>query len=128
MDRAQYERGLAVRREMLGAEYVDGALDSAGTFGEPFQDLVNEFCYGAVWARPGMPRATRSLLTLVILCALNRPDELRMHLRAALRNGTAREDILEAFLQVTLYCGMPAGRDAFAAAKSVFAVADAEGK
>jgi 4-carboxymuconolactone decarboxylase len=126
VDRKRYEEGLAVRREMLGAQYVDRAMEGAGSFGAPFQDLVNEFCYGAAWARPGMPRATRSLITLAILCALNRPDELRMHLRAALRNGTSREDILETFVQVTLYCGMPAGRDAFAAAKAVFEAVDSE--
>jgi 4-carboxymuconolactone decarboxylase len=120
MDRKRYNQGLALRREMLGGDHVDRSMDNATDFDRPFQDLVNEFCYGALWARPDLPRSTRSLVNIGLLCALNKGAELRMHLRAALRNGASRDEIREVLLQVALYCGMPAGRDAFATANEVF--------
>ena len=127
MDKATYEKGLAVRRAVLGDEYVDAALKSTDDFNRPLQDMLNEYCWGALWGREGLPRKTRSMLNLAMLCALNRPHELRMHLKGALRNGVTREEIREVLLQVAIYCGVPAGVDAFRTAKEVLAEVDAAG-
>ena len=107
-----YDRGLEIRREVLGREYVDAALESAGELGRPLQELVTEFCWGALWGRPGLERKTRSLLNIGLLSALNRPHELQLHTRGALRNGCSEEEIVEVVLQVAVYCGVPAGVDA----------------
>jgi 4-carboxymuconolactone decarboxylase len=115
-----YEEGLAVRREVLGDEYVDRALASADSFTGELQDFVTEWCWGGIWTRPGLPRKTRSLLNLAMLAALNRPHEIKMHVRGALKNGVTREEIAEVFLQAGVYAGAPAAVDAFRGAKEVF--------
>jgi 4-carboxymuconolactone decarboxylase len=115
----QFEDGLAVRREVLGAAYVDKALAETDDFTRPLQELVTEYCWGAVWTRPGLPRKTRSLLNLAMLTALNRPHEVRLHVRGALRNGCTRAEIMETLLQAAIYCGVPAAIDSFRVAKEV---------
>jgi 4-carboxymuconolactone decarboxylase len=120
-----YETGLAVRREVLGAEHVDRALATADEFNRPFQELITEYAWGAVWARPGLDRRTRSLLNLAMLTALNRSHELELHVRAALRNGVSREEIREVFLQTAIYAGVPAANESFRIARKVFAEVDA---
>ncbi|MGF1609625.1 MAG: 4-carboxymuconolactone decarboxylase [Kiloniellales bacterium] len=121
MDEKRYDAGLAVRRAVLGEDYVDRALAGADDFNRPFQELVTEYCWGAVWARPGLPRQTRSLLNLAMLTALNRPHEVRIHLRGALNNGCSKEEIQEVLLQAAIYCGVPAALDSFRIAREVFA-------
>ena len=107
----RYERGLEIRREVLGAEYVDSALASADELSRPLQKLVTEYCWGELWARPGLPRKTRSLLNIGILTALNRPRELQLHTGGALRNGCTESEIVEVVLQTAVYCGVPAAVD-----------------
>jgi 4-carboxymuconolactone decarboxylase len=119
-----FERGLAIRRQVLGAEYVDKAIASADDFNMPMQQLVTEACWGAVWGREGLDRKTRSLLNLAMISALNRPHELKLHIVGALNNGVTRSEIREVFLQVAAYCGMPAAVDAFRIARDVFAERD----
>jgi len=116
----RYDRGLEIRREVLGTEYVDAAIASADELSRPLQELVTEYCWGEVWGRPGLERKTRSFINLAMIAALNRPHELRLHIRAAMTNGLTKEDIKEVFLQVAIYCGIPAGIDSFRAAKEVF--------
>ena len=120
-DRERHEKGLAVRREVLGDTHVDRGLAGRNAFNEPFQDLVTRFAWGEIWTRPGLPRETRSLLTLAMLVALNRSDEFRLHVRAALRNGVTRQQIQEVLLQSAVYCGVPAANTAFHLAEEVFA-------
>ena len=124
MDRKRFEDGLAVRREVLGAAYVDKALADADDFTRPLQELVTEYCWGAVWGREGLDKKTRSLLNLAMISCLNRPHELRLHIAGALTNGVSREEIREVFMQVAIYAGVPAGVDSFRAAKEVFAQLD----
>jgi 4-carboxymuconolactone decarboxylase len=119
MNDSTYEQGMEIRRAVVGDEYVDGALAAAGELGAPLQDLVTEYCWGAVWGRPGLERKTRSLINIAMISALNRPDELRAHLRGALRNGVTPEEIREVFLQVAAYCGFPAALDGFKTARAV---------
>ncbi|WP_238009366.1 carboxymuconolactone decarboxylase family protein [Dactylosporangium sp. AC04546] len=114
----QYEAGMVVRREVLGDEYVDRALANATEFSAELQTFVTEYCWGGVWTRDGLPRATRSLLNLAMITALNRPHELRAHVIGALRNGCTEEQIREVLLQATVYCGVPAGVDAFRVASA----------
>ena len=121
MDSKRFEEGLAVRREVLGSDYVDKAIASADELTRPLQNLITEYCWGEVWTRPGLPRKTRSLINLAMLTALNRSHELRLHLRGALNNGCSREEIMEVFLQTLIYCGAPAAIDSFRAARDVFA-------
>jgi 4-carboxymuconolactone decarboxylase len=116
----RYDEGLAVRREVLGAEYVDKAIADADELTRPLQELVTEYCWGTVWTRPGLPRKTRSLINLAMLTALNRPHEVRLHLRGALRNGCTKEEIMEVLLQSAIYCGVPAAIDSVRIAKEVF--------
>ena len=116
-----YDKGLEIRRAVLGAEYVDRAINSADDFNQPMQELVTEYCWGSVWGRPGLPRRTRSLLNLAMLSALNRPHELKLHLRGALTNGVTQNEIREVFLQVAIYCGVPSAIDAYRTAREVFA-------
>lgn len=111
--------GLEVRRDVLGAEHVDRSLAQASAFARPMQELVTEYCWGAVWARPGLERKTRSLLNLAMLTALDRPHELRLHLRGALKNGVTAKEIQEVLLQAAVYCGVPAAMDAFRTAEDV---------
>jgi 4-carboxymuconolactone decarboxylase len=120
-----FERGLAVRREVLGTEYVERSLQSADDFTRPLQEMVTTYAWGGIWTRPGLPRKSRSLITLAMLSALNRPTELKLHVRGALANGVTRAEIQEVFLQVGVYCGMPAALEAFRAAREVFAELDA---
>ena len=127
MSKEVFERGLEIRKSVLGKEFVEKSLASADDFNRPMQELVTEYCWGAVWGREGLPKKTRSMLNLAMLCALNRPHELRMHLKGALRNGVTREEIREVLLQVAIYCGVPAGVDAFRTAKEVLAEVDAAG-
>jgi 4-carboxymuconolactone decarboxylase len=114
-----FERGLKVRKKVLGDSYVERSLESADDFNMPFQRLVTEYAWGAVWARDGLPLKTRSLLNLAMLAALNRPEELKLHLRGALRNGVTEDEIREVFLQVAIYCGAPAAMDAFRVAREM---------
>ena len=121
-----FEKGLQIRREVLGAEHVDASLSKADDFNRPLQELVTEYCWGAVWGRPGLDRKTRSLINLAMLTALNRPHEVKLHVRGALRNGCSRSDIMEVLLQAAIYCGVPAAIDSSRAAKEAFKEADAE--
>ena len=114
-----YEEGLRVRREVLGAEYVDKAVASATDFNREFQELVTEYCWGKVWTRPGLDRKTRSLMNIAMLTALNRPHEVALHVRGALNNGCTRDDIKEVLLQTAIYCGVPAAVDSFRIAREV---------
>jgi 4-carboxymuconolactone decarboxylase len=120
MSQDLYEAGLAVRREVAGAEFVDAALASADDFTQPMQDFVTEFCWGAVWTRPGLDRRSRSILNIGMLAAANRPDELAGHIKGALTNGLTKQEIQELLLQISIYLGMPAGLGAFRVAKKVF--------
>ena len=120
MDKEMFEKGLSIRRAVLGAEYVDKAIATANDFNRPLQELVTQYCWGEVWGRPGLERKTRSFINLAMIAALNRPHELRLHIKAAMTNGLTKEDIKEVFLQVAIYCGIPAGIDSFRAAKEVF--------
>jgi 4-carboxymuconolactone decarboxylase len=124
MDKATFERGLEIRKSVLGKEFVENSIKSADEFNMPMQELVTEYCWGAVWGREELPKKTRSMLNLAMLSALNRPHELKMHLRGALRNGVSRAEIREVLLQVAIYCGVPAGVDAFRNAREVFAEID----
>ncbi len=124
MTNDMFERGLEIRKSVLGKEFVEKSISSADDFNRPMQELVTEYCWGAVWGREGLSKKTRSMLNLAMLCALNRPHELRMHLAGALRNGVTREEIREVLLQVAIYCGVPAGVDAFRNAREVFAEID----
>jgi 4-carboxymuconolactone decarboxylase len=120
-----FETGLAVRRDVLGADYVDRSIQSADDFNRPLQDLITEYCWGAVWARPGLPRKIRSLINLAMLTALNRSHELELHVRGALTNGVTRDEIREVFLQTAIYCGVPAAMESFRTARKVFDELDA---
>lgn len=115
------EAGVGVRQEVLGAEHVQRSLAKATSFGKPMQELVTEYCWGAVWARDGLDRRSRSILNLGMLTALGRTHELRIHLRGALNNGVTPTEIREALLQAMIYCGVPAGMEAFRAAEEVLA-------
>lgn len=120
MNRELFDQGLKTRREVLGADYVDRAIAAADDFSRPMQELVTQYCWGDVWNRPGLDRRTRSLLNLAMLGALNRPHELELHVRGALNNGVTKEEIAEVFLQLAVYCGVPAGVDAFRTARRAF--------
>jgi 4-carboxymuconolactone decarboxylase len=127
MSSERYEAGLAVRRAVLGTAYVDKALAAADSFSQPLQELVTENAWGTVWTREGLSRRDRSLITVAMLIALNRPHEIKLHLRGALNNGLSREEIRELLLQAGVYCGMPAAVDAFRIARELFAEIDAGG-
>jgi 4-carboxymuconolactone decarboxylase len=115
-----YERGLKVRREVLGAAYVDKALSGADDFTRHLQDWVTAHCWGTVWTRAGLPRKTRSMLNLALLSALGRSHELKVHLRGAITNGVTKDEIAEVFLHTGTYCGAPVAVEGFRAAKEVF--------
>ena len=116
MSSEKYAQGMAVRREVLGDDYVDKAISSAPDFTKPLQDLVTENCWGEIWTRSAIPKKTRSLITIAMLAALKTPAELKAHVRGALRNGCTVHEIQEVLLQATVYCGVPAGVEAFRAA------------
>ena len=124
MDRDTYQRGLEIRSEVLGEEYVERALANADDFTKPLQDLVTEYCWGAVWGREELPRKTRSMLNLAMISILNRPHELRVHIKGALVNGVSKDEIREVFMQVAIYAGVPAGVDSFRIAREVFTELD----
>jgi 4-carboxymuconolactone decarboxylase len=115
-----FERGLAVRREVLGDEYVNSSLARTEPFDLEFQKYVTEFCWGSVWTRDGLPRQVRSLLNVAIMTAINRPHELELHTRGALRNGCTIAEIQETIMQVTAYCGVPAALDGLRVVRAVF--------
>jgi 4-carboxymuconolactone decarboxylase len=121
MTSEMFDRGLAKRREVLGAEHVDRSLAQVSDFSRPIQELVTEYCWGAVWGRDGLPSATRSLLNLAMLTALNRPHELAVHVRGALTNGVTVEEIQETLLQTAVYVGVPAALESFRIADRVIA-------
>ncbi|MCG6928960.1 MAG: 4-carboxymuconolactone decarboxylase [Desulfofustis sp.] len=120
MDKEMFDKGLAVRRDVLGAEYVDGALRAADDFAMPMQELVTQYCWGEIWTRPALDRKTRSIINLAMLTALNRPHEIKLHLRGAINNGLTKEEIREVLLQTAIYCGVPAAIDSFRIAREVF--------
>jgi 4-carboxymuconolactone decarboxylase len=126
MDKQLFDRGLATRREVLGAEYVDASIRNADAFNREMQELVTQYCWGDIWNRPGLDRRSRSLLNLGMLTALNRPHELKLHVRGALNNGVTREEIKEVFLQSAIYCGVPAALDSFRVAREVFKEVDGQ--
>jgi 4-carboxymuconolactone decarboxylase len=116
-----FKRGLEIRKSVLGAEWVEKSIASADDFNMPMQRLVTEYCWGAIWGREELPKKTRSMLNLAMLCALNRPHELKMHIGGALRNGVSKAEIREVLLQVAIYCGVPAGVEGFRVARETFA-------
>jgi 4-carboxymuconolactone decarboxylase len=120
MDQKTYEKGLKVRTAVLGEEYVNKSIHSADEFNKPFQELVTEYCWGAVWGRETLPLKTRSMLNLVMIATLNRPHELKLHIRGALRNGVTKDEIREIFMQLAIYAGVPAAVDSFRLAREVF--------
>jgi len=117
MDKETYERGLEIRKSVLGKEFVEKSIASADDFNRPLQELVTEYCWGAVWGREGLNKKTRSIINLAMISALNRPHELKMHVKGALRNGLTKEEIREVLLQVGIYCGVPAAVDSFRVAR-----------
>ena len=126
MNQELFDQGLATRKAVLGDAYVERSLAGADEFSLPMQELVTQYCWGDVWNRPGLEKAQRSLINLAMISALNRPHELKVHVRGAIRNGVTKEQIQEVFLQVAIYCGAPAGLESFRLAREVFAELDAE--
>ena len=120
-DRERYDKGMEVRRAVLGDDHVNRSLQDVDDFNREFQDLITRYAWGEIWARPGLTRRSRSLIVIGTMVALNRPDELRLHLRAAFNNGVTRDEIKEVLLQSAIYCGVPAANSAFHAAEEVFA-------
>ena len=125
-DQELRDKGMQVRRAVLGEAHLQRMQDSLTPLNAEFQDLITRYAWGEIWTRPGLPRHTRSMLTISMLVALNREEELRMHLRAAANNGVSRDEIKEVLLQAAIYCGVPAANSAFKAAQEVFAAVDAE--
>jgi 4-carboxymuconolactone decarboxylase len=125
-DRERYQEGMAARRAVLGDAHVDKSLKSANEFNQEFQDLITRYAWGEIWTRPGLPRHARSLIVIATLVALNRTEELRLHIPAAFNNGVTRDEIKEVLLQTAIYCGVPAARSAFHTVEAVFAEIDAK--
>ena len=121
MNKEAFEKGLKTRREVLGAEYVDSSIKNAGDFNMPMQELVTEYCWNDIWNRPGLDRRSSSTINLSMLTALNRPHELKLHLKGAINNGLTKDEIREILMQTAIYCGVPAAIDSFRCAKEVFA-------
>ncbi len=119
-ERARYEAGLSVRKAVLGPEHMEKAQAASNQFNGAFQEFITRYAWGEVWTRPGLPRSTRSLLVIAMMVALNRMEELRLHVRAAANNGVTREEIAEVLLQCAIYCGVPAANSAFHLAQTVF--------
>jgi 4-carboxymuconolactone decarboxylase len=126
MDKDLYDKGMKIRREVLGDAYVDNALSKSGPFNDPLQELVTTYCWGWNWCREGLPRRDRSLINLAMIATLNRHNELKVHVRGALNNGLSKEEIREVLLQVGIYAGIPAAVDSFRIANEAFAEIDAE--
>ena len=127
-DAKRYEQGMKIRRSVLGDEHVDRARAATTDFNRDFQDFITRNAWGEIWTRPGLPRHTRSLLTLAMMVALNRGEEFRMHLKAAFNNGVTRDQIKEVLLQSAIYCGVPAANTAFHLAADVFQEMDGKKK
>ena len=121
MNKEAFEKGLKTRREVLGSEYVDNSIKNAGEFNMPMQELVTEYCWNDIWNRPGLDRRSRSMINLSMLTALNRPHELKLHLKGAINNGLTKDEIREILMQTAIYCGVPAAVDSFRCTKEVFA-------
>ncbi|HZJ32422.1 MAG TPA: carboxymuconolactone decarboxylase family protein [Vicinamibacterales bacterium] len=124
MNKELFDKGLEIRKSVLGKEFVENSIKNADDFNMPMQELATEYCWGYVWGRPGLDKRTRSFLNLGMIAALNRPHELKIHVQGALRNGLTRQEIMEVFLQVAIYCGVPAGVDSFRIAREAFAEYD----
>jgi 4-carboxymuconolactone decarboxylase len=120
-DRQRHTKGMKVRKQVLGKAHVERAEARKNNFNAPFQDLITRYAWGEIWTRPGLPRKTRSLLTIAMMVALNRPEELKLHLRACANTGVTRQEIQEVLLQAAIYCGVPAANHAFQIAEEVFA-------
>jgi 4-carboxymuconolactone decarboxylase len=125
-DQERHAKGMEVRRAVLGSTHVDRAQGNLNEFNSEFQNLITRYAWGEIWTRPGLPRHTRSLLTIAMMVALNREEELKLHLRAASNNGVSRDEIKEVLLQAAIYCGVPAANSAFHMAQEVFRQMDAE--
>ena len=125
-ERERHDKGMAVRRAVLGDAHVDRATARKSALTAEFQELITRYAWGEVWTRPGLPRHTRSLLTIAMMVALNRPDEFKLHVRAAFNNGVTRDEIKEVLLQCAIYCGVPAANSSFHMAEEVFAAMDAK--
>jgi 4-carboxymuconolactone decarboxylase len=120
VDKERYEKGQTIRREVLGAEYVDAAARNTTDFNRPFQELINEYVWGTLWARPGIDRRTRAMINLAMLTAMGRTEEVKIYLKAGPNIGLTREDVREVLMQTAIYCGIPAALDSFRAAQEVF--------
>lgn len=120
MNQELFDRGLEIRRSVLGASYVERSLKNATDFTRPMQELTTEYCWGNIWSRPGLTRKERSLINLAMLTALNRPPELGLHVRGAINNGCTQDEIIEVFLQTAIYCGVPAAMESFKVAQKIF--------
>jgi len=123
-ERDRHKEGLKVRRAVLGEAHVERAQAAENEFNSAFQDLITRYAWGEIWTRPGLPRKTRSLITIAMMVALNRGDELKMHIRAALQKGVTREELREVLLQTAIYCGVPAANSAFHLAEEVLSEAE----
>jgi 4-carboxymuconolactone decarboxylase len=123
MDKARFDKGLEARTAVLGNDYVEASMKSADDFNRPFQELVTEYCWGAAWGSDGLTHKTRSMLNIAMISILNRPHELKLHVKGALKNGVTKDEIREVFLQVAVYAGVPAGVDSFRIAREAFAEA-----
>jgi 4-carboxymuconolactone decarboxylase len=127
MDKALWDKGLAKRKAVLGAEYVDKSMASATAFNKPFQDMLNEFCWGTVWGDERIPPKTRSMMNLTMIAALNRMEEWELHFRGAIRNGVTQDEMQSILHQIAIYCGMPAGVECFRIARHVYAELEKKG-
>jgi 4-carboxymuconolactone decarboxylase len=114
-----FNKGLKIRKEVLGNEYVDNSINNATDFNRELQEFVTTYCWGEIWGREGLPKKTRSIINLAMITALNRPHELKLHVRGALNNGLTEDEIKEVLLQTAVYCGVPAAIDSFRVAKEV---------
>jgi 4-carboxymuconolactone decarboxylase len=126
MDKARFDKGLEVRTAVLGKDYVEASMRSADDFNRPFQELVTEYCWGAAWGSDGLTRKTRSMLNIAMISILNRPHELKLHVKGALRNGVTKDEIREVMTQVAIYAGVPCGVDAFRIAREAFKEVEAK--
>jgi len=117
----RHSKGMKVRKQVLGKAHVERAEARKNKFNAPFQDLITRYAWGEIWTRPGLPQKTRSMITIAMMVALNRPEELKLHLRACVSTGVSREEIQEVLLQTAIYCGVPAANHAFQIAEEVFA-------
>jgi 4-carboxymuconolactone decarboxylase len=124
-EKKRHEEGMKIRRAVLGDAHVDQAMATQNEFTAEFQDLITRYAWGEIWSRPDLDRKTRSLITIAMMVALNRSEELQLHLKAALKNGVTRAEIKEALLQAAIYCGVPAANHAFQQAEQIFSAAHA---